>query len=64
MPQTLNDWLRKAEVDGDKRAGVSGEMAEQMKTLARKKREMRQANEILRRASSHFAKVELDRRSK
>ena len=40
-PQTLNDWVNKAEVNGGKRAGVSSEMAEKMKVLERENREMR-----------------------
>jgi len=61
---TLNEWVKKAEVDSGKRAGVSSEMAERMKTLERENRELRQANEILRKASAYFAMAELDRRSK
>ena len=64
VPQTLNDWVKKAEVDSGKRAGVSSEMAERMKALERENRELRQANEILRKASAYFAMAELDRRSK
>ena len=63
-PQTLNDWVQKAKVDSGKRAGVSSEMAERMKALERENRELRQANEILRKASAYFAMAELDRRSK
>ena len=63
-PQTLNDWVKKAEVDSGRRAGVSTEMAEKMKALERENRELRQANEILRKASAYFAMAELDRRSK
>jgi transposase-like protein len=63
-PQTLNDWVKKAEVNGGKRPGVSSEMAERMKALERENRELRQANEILRKASAYFALAELDRRSK
>ena len=62
--QTLNDWVNKAEVDSGKRAGVSSEMADKMKALERENRELRQANEILRKASAYFAMAELDRRSK
>ena len=61
-PQTLNDWVNKAEVDSGKRAGVSSEIAEKMKALERENRELRQANEILRKASAYFAMAELDRR--
>ncbi|MEZ5611889.1 MAG: IS3 family transposase [Rhodocyclaceae bacterium] len=53
-PQTLNDWVKKAEVDSGKRPGVSSEMAEKMKALERENRELRQANEILRKASAYF----------
>ena len=60
----MNDWVNKAEVNSGKRAGVSSEMAEKMKALERENRELRQANEILRKASAYFAMAELDRRSK
>jgi transposase-like protein len=63
-PQTLNEWVKKAEVEGGLRAGIPGEMAEKMKALERENRELRQANEILRKASAYFAMAELDRRSK
>jgi transposase-like protein len=63
-PQTLNEWLKKAEVDSGRRAGIPAEMAEKVKALERENRELRQANEILRKASAYFAMAELDRRSK
>ena len=63
-PQTLHDWVKKAEVDSGQRAGVSTDMAEKLKALERENRELRQANEILRKASAYFAMAELDRRSK
>jgi transposase-like protein len=59
--QTLNEWVKKAEVDSGKRAGVPSEMAERLKALERENRELRQANEILRKASANFAQAELDR---
>ncbi len=59
--QTLHEWVKKAEVDAGKRAGVPTEMAERMKALEREVRELRQANEILRKASAYFAQAELDR---
>jgi|TARA_B100002003_G_scaffold205199_1_gene198484 transposase-like protein len=62
--QTLNEWVKRAEIDGGRRAGVPAEMAEKMKALERENRELRQANEILRKASAYFAQAELDRRSK
>ena len=62
--QTLNEWVKKAEVDGGRRAGVPTEVAERLKALERENRELHQANEILRKASVYFAMAELDRRSK
>ena len=61
---SLNGWVKKAEVDAGKRAGVSTDMAAKLKALERENRELRQANEILRKASAYFALAELDRRSK
>jgi transposase-like protein len=58
---TLLEWVKKAEVDSGKRAGVSTDMAERLKALEREVRELRQANEILRKASAYFAMAELDR---
>ena len=62
--QTLNEWVKKAEVDSGKRAGVPTDMAARLKALERENRELRQANEILRKASAYFAQAELDRRFK
>lgn len=61
VPQTLHEWVRKAEVDSGKRAGVPTDVAEKLKVLERENRELRQANEILRKASAYFAQAELDR---
>jgi transposase len=61
VPQTLHEWVKKAEVDSGKRAGVPTETAERLKALEREVRELRQANEILRKASAYFAQAELDR---
>jgi transposase-like protein len=61
VPQTLFEWVKKTEVDSGKRAGVTTDMAEKMKALERENRELRQANEILRKASAYFAQAELDR---
>jgi transposase len=63
-PQTLHDWVKKAEIDNGQRAGVPTDTAEKLKALERENRELRQANEILRKASAYFAMAELDRRSK
>ena len=61
VPQTLHEWIRKAEVDSGERAGVPTDVAEKLKALERENRELRQANEILRKASAYFAQAELDR---
>ncbi|GBQ96616.1 transposase [Gluconobacter cerinus NRIC 0229] len=58
---TLNEWVKKAEIEAGKRAGVPAETADRLKALEREVRELRQANEILRKASAYFAQVELDR---
>jgi transposase len=62
--QTLNEWVKKAEVDNGQRAGVPTDFAAKLKALERENRELRQANEILRKASAYFAQAELDRRFK
>ena len=61
---TLLEWVKRAEVDAGKRAGLPTDMAARLKALERENRELRQANEILRKASAYFAMAELDRRSK
>jgi transposase len=61
VPQTLHEWVKKVEVDKGKRAGVPRDVAEKLKALERENRELRQANEILRKASAYFAQAELDR---
>ena len=62
--QTLNEWVKQAERDTGRRPGPTTEMAARLKALERENRELRQANEILRKASAYFAQAELDRRFK
>jgi transposase len=62
--ETLRRWVRQAERDRGKRAGPTTEDRERIRALERENRELRQANEILRKASAYFAQAELDRRSK
>jgi transposase len=58
---TLHEWVRRSQVDSGERPGVSTDIAAKMKELEREVRELRQANEILRKASAYFAQAELDR---
>ena len=62
--QTLNEWVKKAERDTGRRPGPTTEMAARVKSLERGNRELRQANEILRKASAYCAQAGLDRRGK
>jgi transposase len=62
--ETLRNWVRQAERDQGLRAGPTMDDRERIKALERENRELRQANEILRKASAYFAMAELDRRSK
>ena len=64
VPQTLNEWVRKHEIDNGIRDGVSSDERERIKTLEREVKELRRANEILKLASAFFAQAELDRRLK
>lgn len=52
---TLHEWVKKAEVDSGKRAGLPSDVAARMKEMERENRELSQANEILRKASAYFA---------
>jgi transposase-like protein len=60
-PQTLHMWVSQAERDAGKRAGPTTDEREKIKALEREVKELRQANEILRKASAYFAQAELDR---
>ena len=62
--ETLRTWVRQAERDGGQRPGTTTEERERIKALEREVRELRQANEILKKASAYCAMAELDRRSK
>jgi transposase len=63
-PETLRKWVRRAEGDQGVRTGLTSSEREQLKSLERENRELRRANEILRKASAYFAQAELDRRPK
>jgi transposase len=62
--QTLLTWVRQAERDLGVRAGLTTTERERLKQLERENRELRRANEILRKASAFFAQAELDRKPK
>ena len=62
--ETLRKWVRQAERDKGQRPGLTSDERERMKAMEREIRELRQANEILRKASVYFAQAELDHRSK
>jgi transposase len=62
--ETLRNWVRRAERDQGLRPGLTTDERARMKALEREVRELRQANEILRKASAYFAQAELDRRFK
>ena len=60
--ETLRKWIRQAERDEGQRPGLTTEEQQRLKVLERENRELRRANEILRKASAYFAQAELDRR--
>jgi len=64
MDTTLRSWLRQAERNSGQRAGMTSDDRDRLRALERENRELRQANEILRKASAYFAQAELDRRFK
>jgi transposase len=62
--ETLRKWVRQAERDRGVRPGLSTPERDRLKELERENRELKRANEILRKASAFFAQAELDRRAK
>ena len=62
--ETLRKWVRQAERDTGRRPGLTTDEKQRMKDLEREVRELKRANEILRKASAYFAQAELDRRAK
>ena len=62
--ETLRRWVRQAERDTGDRPGLTTGERVRLKELERENRELKRANEILRKASAYFAQAELDRRAK
>ena len=62
--ETLRKWVRQAQRDAGRRPGLTTTERERLKELEREVRELRRANEILKKASAYFAQAELDRRGK
>ena len=63
-PETLRSWLHKIEVDSGVKPGITSDQSERMKKLEQENRELKRANEILRKAAAFFAQAELDRKPK
>jgi len=61
---TLRDWVNRQAVEDGERDGLTQSEREELKALQRENRELRQANEILRKASAFFAAADLDRQRK
>ena len=62
--ETLRKWLRQVERDDGLRPGLTTDEKERLKALERENRELRRANETLRKASTYFAQAEFDRRAR
>ena len=60
-PDSLRVWCQQAERDAGERYGLTSEQKERLKALEREVKELRTANEILKKASAYFAQAELDR---
>jgi transposase-like protein len=64
VPQTLNEWVKRHQIDTGSREGITTTELQRLKELERENKELRKANEILKLASAFFAQAELDRRLK
>ena len=64
VPQTLLDWVKRAQIDAGERDGLTTDERNRLKQLERENKELRRANEILKTAIAFFAQAELDRQLK
>lgn len=64
MPQTLNEWVKRDEIDTGARAGITATDLQRLKELERENQELRKANEVLKLGNAFFAQAELNRRQK
>jgi len=62
--ETLRKWVRRTEIDTGRRGGLTSDERARIKELERENRDLRRANEIIRKAAAFFAQAELDRRPK
>ena len=60
--QTLSSWIKRRDIDTGRRSGVTTDEQARVTALERENKELRRANEILRKAAAYFAQAELDRR--
>ena len=61
-PETLRSWVNKMEVDSGAKPGITSEQSKRMKALERENRELKRANEILKKAAAFFAQAAFDRK--
>ena len=61
--ESVRSWVRRADIDDGVKQGVSSDSASEIRRLEQELREMKRANEILKRAASFFG-AELDRQHK
>ena len=59
--ESVRCWVRQADIDAGERAGTTTAEAERIRQLEQENRELRRANEILKKAAAYFAQAELDR---
>ena len=63
-PETLRTWVNKMEVDSGVKSGKTSDHIQRLKELEKENRELKRANEILKKAAAFFAQAELDRKPK